>query len=356
MKLTLKLLGRLNRVFDKDPHPFAAIRFGYVGDMSWAVEDLRLVITVSGGVGGPLAIDLTQHTLTTLAATIAGAAGYRVDFIDPERAHLSATILLDGTGEQDASGSVQLLGYTSLLWSFMEAAAVELKTADAQVGQMLRQMTTKTAEDVWLDELGSYYNVPRWAGERPTSNNIALERAIEDYTGQACHVLDVTVYRGVFPVYDGTISHDGAYTYSTIGSPEYGLFDVQIGYDLIDGGSFAAFLESVRDILTKIRAAGTHIRALSLDGSASLVLDVFGGSMDGGLTETAGSLISDTLTDPSESVGAPLAGAVTMSTEALTGPAEDAAGLVDAILRTEGGVEIFAEDGSRIFYPLGSLL
>lgn len=369
MRLTLKLLGRLNRVFDKDPHPFAAIRFGYAGGMSWAVEDLRLVITISGGVGGPLTIDLTQHTLATLAATIAGAAGYQVDFIDPERAHLAATILLDGAGEQDASGRVQLLGYTSLLWSFMEAEAVELKAADGQIGQMLRQMTTKTAEGAWLDELGSYYNVPRWPGEadvgygprivaeavRPASNNIALERAIQDYTGRDCRVLDVTIYRGVFPVYDGVISHDGAYTYSTVGSPEYGLFDVQIGYDLIDGGSFVAFLADVREILTKIRAAGTHIRALSLDGSASLVLDVFGGAIDGGLAEAAGSLISETLTAPSDGAGVPLSGGVTLSGDSLAAPADDAAGLVDVILLTESGVEIFAEDGSKIFYPIGPM-
>lgn len=370
MKLTLKLLGHLNRVFDKDPHPFAAIRFGYAGGMSWAVEDLRLVITISGGVGGPLTIDLTQHTLTTLAATIAGAAGYQVDFIDPERAHLAATILLDGAGEQDASGRVQLLGYTSLLWSFMEAAAVELQVADGQVTQMLRQMTTKTAEGAWLDELGSYYNVPRWPGEvdagygpriaaeavRPASNNVALERAIQDYTGQACRVLDVTIYRGVFPIYDATISHNSAYTYSTVGSPEYGLFDVQIGYDLIDGGTPVAFLADVREILTKIRAAGTHIRALSLDGSASLVLDAFGGAMDGGLIEAAGYLISEILTAPSDGAGTPLSGGVSLPGDALAAPADDAAGLVDVILRTETGAEIFAEDSSRIFYPIGSLL
>lgn len=282
MKLTQQLLSFLNRVFDKDPKAFVAMRLQYDGEMSWSVSDQVLTTEVSGGPGAGLAVDLTQYTLSTLAEYLAGQAGYTVVYIDPSRADLSATVLLDGGANQLDSNGDHLTGYTSLLWAFLEAKAVELGAAENAVAAAPGMLNVVDGQGMWLDEVGSYYGVERNAGEpdgqygpriiaealRPRLNNIAIENAIQVYTGQAAQVVDVIVYNGAIPLYDSSIVYDGTHIHDGGSSPAYGLFDVSYGYDLINGGDPTTFLTTVRQIVERLRAAGTHLRALALQASS----------------------------------------------------------------------------------------
>lgn len=315
MLLTKKLLTFLNRVFDKDPIRFLALRLTYDGGMSWRVEDAVLHTSVSGGIGHDLTVDLSQHTVASLVGHLASQPGYSVLYIDGgDLAQLSARVLIDGGADIATSNGDHIYGYSNVLWSYLEAAANELMQAKAAIAEMLKQLSTLTAGDIWLDELGGHYGVPRLAGEldqqygpriiaevlRPRENNVAMEAAIKTFTGQSAKVTDVVEWTPVAPTYNGAITHNSSNTYSSSASPLYGLFDVQYGYDLLNGGDYTSFQATVRDLIDRLRAAGTHLRAMALVGSA--LSDEFSSPTDEGAAQalTATLAIADTRSAPSE--------------------------------------------------------
>lgn len=261
MKLTQKLISYLHRVFDKDPKPFLALRVQCDGSgLTWVVAGARLATTPVGGTAQPLLIDLTQHTITSLATFIAASPGYSVSYADSSSlALLGAATLIDATGNVATSNGDHLYAYTSVLWSYIDANAVELEAAGTQIEQMLLQMSTATAEDVWLDELGGYYKVPRKQGEldvaygpriiaeviRPLANNVAIESALR-------------VINGGLP----TKCTD----YDVITNGSYGLFDIDMDFslELLATNSYTALFLSVIDMIERMRDAGTFLRRLQL--------------------------------------------------------------------------------------------
>ena len=313
MRLTQKLLGLLHRVFDPDPERFIALRIRYGGGLVWTVSEGVLTTTVSGGIGSNLTINLVNYTIRQLINFLSQQPGYSVtSSASSEQMSLSARILIDGSGNIAASNGDRLFAYTSLVWVYLESVGVELRAAKAQIPQALNQMSITTASDDWIDELGAYYGVPRLQGEndasygariiaevvRPRSNNVAMEAAISYYTGQKTKVTDVTVYGDRFPKYNGAITRNSAYKYQTQSTPRYGLFDVQYGYDLLGGQDPSTFASTVAGIIDRLRAAGTHLRALSLQ--AGTISDDFTPPTDGDLPITVTPILSDSLTAPAD--------------------------------------------------------
>ncbi len=261
MNLTKRLLSYLHRVFDKDPAPFLALRLNCDGSgMTWAVSNGRLTTTPVGGTAAPLSVDLTQYTVASLAGYLTAQTGYTVSYFDATQLSLlGAAVLMDGSGNVAQSNGDHLYGYTSVLWSYMEANAVELKAAEAQIGNMLLQMSTTTAEDIWLDELGGYYKVPRNQGEldaqygpriiaqvlRPLGNNVAIESALR-------------VINNGLPV-----SVDD---YDTIVNNSYGQFDVNmtVSLEFLAVAAYATLLLSITDTIDKMRDAGTFLRRIAI--------------------------------------------------------------------------------------------
>lgn len=314
MRLTQKLLSFLNRVFDKDPGRFLALRLRYDGGMTWQVSEGVLTTNVTGGSGQDLSIDLSEYRIADLIVHLAAQPGYDIAYGDQtELSLLSARVLLDGAGDIDLSNGDHLYGYTSLLWSYLEAQATELQRAADQIPEALKQMSTKTAEGEWLDELGSYYKVPRIQGEgdasygpriiaevlRPRGNNVAMQAAIKIFTGQDALVTDVTLFGPTFPLYDGAILHDGTWAHNAEAQPLYGLFDVQYGYDFINGGDITQFHDIVRGLIDRLRDAGTHLRSLQLRGSD--LSDSFTPPTDpGAIPWASGAALEDTLDAPDD--------------------------------------------------------
>lgn len=339
MILTQKLLGFLNRVFDKDPKAFTALRFRYAGaGMTWRVQDKVLTTTVVGGTGANLTVDLSAHTIQSLINHLAAQTGYTVTYVDASRVSLSASVLLDSAGNQAESNGDRLTGYTSLLWAWMESASDQLVMLKAQVTNMLLQLNVNTGEGMWLDEIGGYYNVPRLEGEadqfygpriidetlRPRGNNVAIENAIETYTRQDSQVVDVTVYGGNYPLYDNTITHNAAQNHSAGDNPLYGLFDVAYySYDLVSGAPIESFQATIEGIIDRMRDAGTHMRALALSGS--LIQDTLTPPTETLLMEVALPL-ADTLTAPTDTFGT-VVGHVSLGDE-LVDPDDDKDGLL----------------------------
>lgn len=337
MKLTKTLLSYLNRVFNKDPLPWFAIQLRYDGGMTWQVAEGIFTTSVTGGSGSNLTVDLSQYTLGTLIDFLAAQPGYTTPYADESsRAGLSALTLLDGSGDISQSNGDHLWAYSNVLWAYMEATAVELELARAQINKLPGEMATTTADTVWLDTLGSYYKVPRLPNEadgsygprmiaqvlRPASNNVALEAAIKTYTGQPAKVTDIKLYGSNPPLYNSDNVHDGVILYNAVNSPVYGLFDVTYGYDLVNGGDISGFQSIVLGLIENLRAAGTHLRSIALSGSTladSLTPPTDGGALAFGLTGAW----SDTLTAPTDT-SSPMPVGLSAFADTLT-PATDSA-------------------------------
>jgi hypothetical protein len=563
MRLTNKLLSYLNRVFDKNPQRVLALRLSYDGDMTWRVENGILSTTVVGGTGVDLTVDLTGYRIVDLVNFLAAQPGYTVLYLDgSDVQRLSARALIDGESSIAVSNGDHLYAYTSPLWAYLEAVGPELDLAEQQIGQMLRQMSTRTAEGIWLDEIGGYYGIPRtivklltpgryqyplsavssvisqpgtyidgagvlqtapantprfeagqllvegattnlqvrseefenaiwskasvnvtansiaapngvvsadklvefatntphylsqsysvasgqmytqsvfakaaertvlqivfttvfgvniigafdlssgvcsfsggaqtsvemtplaggwfrcslsaittsagavgpqirlasiytttpstysgdgtsglhiWGAQfvaqasaasyiptaasavtraadivsvsdpevdalygpriitevlRPRGNNVAMEAAIAAFTGQAAHVTDVVVFDGLTPAYNALITHNSAQTHNSVSRPEYGLFDVIVGFDLLGADTPDVFLAAAREVVDRIRDAGTHLRSLSLAG-AEITDSVSAPVDDAGVNLVVDAALTDTVTEPNETV------------------------------------------------------
>jgi len=277
MRVADKLLGYLNRVFNKGPEEFVALRFTYDGVMTWSITGHTLATAVSSGVGAGFSVDLNDHTLASLAADIAGRTGYTVTAIDTERADLSARVLMEGNGGTATAGGDILLGFTSLLWAYMDAVGEQLTVLRGHVETMPQQAVITSASGYWLDEIGSYYKITRAPDEsdaqygprivaetlRPRSNNLAIEGAVEAYTGELAKVTDTVVYGAGFPLYNGVTTYNGANNHDADSFPTYGLFDIEAGYDLSEITSFPDLIDKVTGLVNSVRAAGTHLRSLT---------------------------------------------------------------------------------------------
>lgn len=294
---------------------FLALRIQYDGGLTWQVSDGTLTTTITDGSGQNLSIDLSQYLIGELANFIGVQPGYSIVYVDrSELSLLSSLILIDSSGDISLSNGDHLYGYQSPLWSYMESQSNELEQAETQIGEMLKQMSTPTAQDIWLDELGGYYGVPRLQGEqdpsygpriiaevlRPRSNNVALEMAISAYTGQPTTVADVIEYGPTFPLYNGAIQRDGTHFYNASAKPIYGLFDVQYAYDLLNGSDQTAFAQIVIGIINRYRAAGTHMRQLALLLVGSGLTDMLTPPTDGMSVIAVSSALSDPLTAPTD--------------------------------------------------------
>lgn len=316
MKITKKLLGYLNKIFDKDPERFLALRVGYAGaGLTWTVADGLLALSPIGGAGAPLTVVLAGYRLGELVNFISAQPGYRVEYANlTDLSLLSAAVLMDGQGDVSKSNGDHLYGYTSFLWAYMEAHATELNAAKLEIDEMKRQMATTTASGEWLDELGGYYGVPRLSNEvdesysariiaevlRPRGNNVAIEAAIKTFTGQDVRVTDVVTYGSASRSYNDVWKYDGVQLHNSAAGVRYGLFDVGLDYDIINGGEVNTFLVTIRGIIDRLRDAGTHLRDLALQGSA--LSDTSQAPTDGGnsLSFTATVSNGDTVDAPTD--------------------------------------------------------
>lgn len=289
------LLRWLPRFFERDPLPYMALRIGFSGPapagypsdgafgLRWSVGDRTLTLTPSvGGVDVPATTyPLANHTLASLANAIS-ADGFEVLLeVGPDRSALSALVLLDGSGDVGTSNGNALFAWSNLLFAYLVPLATELEAAKQQIDNLPLQMDTNTAEEEWLDFLSSYYDVKRKVGEldrdygariiaevlRPLSNNNAIANAIIEATGQPTRIVDVTIYGNVIPAHDGTHDHDSEILHSSSTKPIYGLFDAVTSFNLLSTQMPDQYQAAVRDLVSRMRAAGTHLRAVELSGS-----------------------------------------------------------------------------------------
>lgn len=277
MRLLPSLLRRLYRAINPDPNAYVAMRLTHPDGGQWSITDATLTVqALTNPRPPPVTIDLTRHTMQTLATALT-MAGWQVDALTAEHRARGAVALIDGDGQGPSS---PLRAHDSVLWALMDAYALELGRAAEAADMVPRQLSASTAEGYWLDELGRYYGIarlplepdtlyaPRLVEEvlRPKSNNVAMASIIQATTGQPTTVRDVTVYRGAVPAYDGSFVHDGSYFHDADSQAVYGLFDVLTTFDLLGDGDILAFTAAISEQVERLRAAGTYMRTISVTG------------------------------------------------------------------------------------------
>lgn len=352
MLLTQKLLRLLNSVFDKDARAFTAFRIRHEsGRMRWRVEDHVLMGSVDGE--DLFEVDLAGYTIRTLLEHLATLPGITVvSRASSEQLGLSAGALMDQLGDEATSNGDQVHAFTSVLWAYLDAMAVELREARRQIDEALLQMSAKTAEAEWLDEWGGYFGFPRKDGEadaayskriieevlRPRGNNKAIEIGLRDVFGQDCKVIDLQRFGDVFPIYDGALVHDGTYPHNADAIPYYGLFKIVIGYDLLGGEDISGYINEVRSYVDTLRDAGTHLESVELTGSE--LDDTFSPPADGLSVQVLSAIATllDALDEPTETVpvfplvvgDAPAPGGTTPNSfaEQLAAPEESSDGVI----------------------------
>lgn len=261
MTLTEKLLGYLNRVFDKGPDAALALRLNYDGAMTWRVSGGVLTTSVTGGTGSPLTVALGGFSVSGLAAYLSAQPGYSVPFTATgDLASRSALALIETTGNPAQSNGDHLMAFQSVLWAYMSAQSAELSTAQLAIGEALLQIAALTASDTWVDEHGSYYGVARTNGEADVSYVARIVSEITRARGNGIAIAEA-VKLGATATYV-TVTDYATVTVSGGGVGSYGLFDMDVEVPVesvltqpqIEANSLAV-LEAMRD-------AGTHLRKL----------------------------------------------------------------------------------------------
>ena len=209
-------------VFDTSPGAELALRVRHPDGARWEVADEWLKVTAGTVVRS---YDLRPLSIGALAAALT-ADGFEVSALTDRWLTVSATVLVEGSGDQGTSNGDRLFAFTSLLWALLSGYAAEGNAAEYQVRQALLQMVLGTAEREWLDLWGALYGVSRWAGEsdaayapriakdafRVRVNGHGIEQAILDATGWDVRIeepwteiftLDQSLLSGPDRLYDG---------------------------------------------------------------------------------------------------------------------------------------------------------
>lgn len=197
-----RLLDSTYSAFDKNPNAQIVLRITHPAGVAWKVADRTL--TLATEAGAPLAaIALRGIKLAELAGLIAGA-GCTVVYLNIDMAQRGADCLLPGSARQSDSNGDVLRAYDSMLWSVLDAFAVVLEDANADVVTALQQLYMGTATGEILDVWGGYFGLLRLTGElddayrariitetlRPRVNKYAIENAIQASTGHTVELYE----------------------------------------------------------------------------------------------------------------------------------------------------------------------
>lgn len=199
MTMLKRLLGSLHSaVFDTSPDAALAFFIRHPDGVVWSVADEVLVATVAGQ---SKSYPLATMTIGQLAGQLV-IDGFEVSGLSSEFSSLSASVLIDGSGNTATSNGDRLYAFRDYLRVLLGGYARELRTAKLQIAEAVKQMVITQAEGEWLDLWGALYNTPRPQGMldqayqplipqeafRLRVNGLAIEKAILDLTGQRVNI------------------------------------------------------------------------------------------------------------------------------------------------------------------------
>lgn len=291
-----RVRGRLHSVFNPDVGPALALRARMTPGMAfatmdgvpfasadeavfatnalaqvwstWRVADWQLTIE---GTGGSMTFDLRTLTLASLAAAIE-AAGYAVWVLDSTLAPLSATLLLDGSGDQDTNDGDHLYAMTTPLALVLAGSERWYAAAEADIERALAQLILPGATLEWADLFGGIFGLERFAEEadadytariiaetlRTRSNPAAMLRNIRRLTG-----LDLSIrepWKEIFILGSSRLGHRD---WHLQGAPIYQYHTLQVIADAggVDWDRVIAEVDADRPAGTLLLSPATQRRS-----------------------------------------------------------------------------------------------
>ncbi|MFW9605932.1 MAG: hypothetical protein ACMV0I_05190 [Pseudomonas sp.] len=189
-----RLLGSIYSALDKGPNELLALRVRHPDGFVWSVANRTL--TAATQRGEQLAIiPLRGITISSLAGRLT-RLGCQVLHVNEEIGHRSAAVLISGSSALQINSPDLLLAYDSLLWSILDAYAIELEGAKSAIDNAIDELNLGLASADWLDLWGEYFNIPRGARDddayrqfivdetlRARCNPVAISKAIWDTLG-----------------------------------------------------------------------------------------------------------------------------------------------------------------------------
>lgn len=191
------LIGNVYNSLNKDPDIFEVFRVTYSGvEARYTIIDEFLRIQSTDPALDDFYIDLRQETLQSLVTLIEANARYTVDLIAgfATFSNLNAATLIERNDHTLLdSHEKKFFIFTSFLWIFYKAIALDVQITDDNFVSALRQMNILTAEEIFEDHWArDYYNEVRLDGEedfeygrrtieniiKPKINDLALEEIL----------------------------------------------------------------------------------------------------------------------------------------------------------------------------------
>lgn len=184
----------LPSIFARDPEAVLALRVRHADGCEWRVAGDTLTLTTPSQTW---TADLAGQTLGALAFALV-AAGFEVVYQNDDLLHLSALVLLEGSGDQAVSNGDHLTAYTAPLAVLLAAVGRALAAGRAAVPMALAQMILPDATAEWADLFGEVLGIPRPTAmtdadytahliaevTRLRSNPVAIMRNLRRLTGR----------------------------------------------------------------------------------------------------------------------------------------------------------------------------
>lgn len=235
-----RLLGRLNRVFDKEPVAVLALRIRSPLGLRWRVKDR--VLTVKRPELPDLLLGLEGRSIAQLRDDLE-AAGVEIAYYadEPEVLVQGALSLVEGQGDQDKSNGDWLVAYTSILYAWADAVGRYLDMARADIPEALKQLVVPTSEGFWSELWASYFGLARKRNEtdarlnyrtayewrRPRSTPLAIQLNIKNLIGANVRVREP--WMEMFTLSESAMSgdhhmpdaHEFCYHTAQLVSPDY---------------------------------------------------------------------------------------------------------------------------------------
>lgn len=197
-RVAANLRSRLHSVYAQQPAKTLALRVRHADGLAWEIDGHVLTVTTGAGI---TTLDLRNYTIGSLATELM-VRGHDVEYRTQEIDHLSAIILMEGSGNQDASNGDHLYAYTSLIWVLLGATGVPYGEARSAVTAALRQLILPQSRNEWADLFGVIFGIPRdvgesdavytqriiWEVQRRRSNPFAISANIHYRTGYSVSV------------------------------------------------------------------------------------------------------------------------------------------------------------------------
>lgn len=239
--------------FDRSPDAAPGFTISYDGTGALvSIAQRQLSITVSGGTGDALLLDLREHTLETLVTAINAHPGYTASVVGATGA--IPAIALVPLQREDLFFEPRLSYFRSTVWCLLMALVYALEDALEQIEIGARQLYLDTAEAAWVDNWGAYYaRIERREGEADRSY---ARRIIRDVTrwklnGRALEEIlldDLGVHARIINLHEQAWLVGGRLT-GRLAGRKYSrtTFEVIVA-DLVAG---------IADVVNRARAAGT---------------------------------------------------------------------------------------------------